>query len=254
VSGGARNPQRSVTSRALAVLRAFDDRHRRLTLSEVARRAELPLSTAHRLVTELVDGEALQRRADGSYVVGRWLWHLGLLAPVQVELRELALPFLQDLYDATRENVHLAVRDGRHALYVERVSGRTSVPVVSRAGGTLPLHATGVGKVLLAHAPDEVRQELLGGRLERVTRHTVVEPGRLQRELAEVRRRGYARTSEEMTLGANSLAVPVLGADGDVVAALGVVTGTLRKDLPRLAPALQVAAAGITRRLGRLTG
>ena len=248
MAGGTVEAGRSVTSRAFAVLEAYDDRHLRLGLSELARRSGLPLTTTHRLVAELVAWGALERRTDGCYVVGRRLWQLGLLAPVHRELREVALPFLQDLYETTRENVHLAVRSGHEALYVERLHGHGSVPLVSRAGGRLPLHATGVGKVLLAHAPPEVVLRALD-RPERVTRHTITEPGRLRRELADVRRRGYARTVEEMTLGTYSVAVPVVGGDGEVVAALGLVTTTMRKDLHRLAPALQVAAAGIARGL-----
>lgn len=251
MAGGGQGAQRSVTSRALAVLDAFDDRHPRLGLSDISRRSGLPLTTTHRLVAELATGRFLDRRADGSYVVGQRLWELGLLAPVQLELRELALPFLQDLHTATGENVHLAVREGHHALYVERVYGRTSVPVVSRAGGKLPLHATGVGKVLLAHAPEDVVLRALTDP-ERVTRHTVVESGRLRRELADVRRRGYARTAEEMTLGTCSVAAPVTDGAGQVVAALGLVTTSVRRDLLRLAPAVQVAAAGLSRRLTAL--
>lgn len=246
----------SVTGRALAVLSAFEvaageqaataERVPSLSLSAIARRAGLPLTTAHRLVHELEAWQALERQPGGDYVVGRRLWQVGLLAPVQRELRDVARPFLQDLYETTRENVHLAVRDGLSALYVELVSGRGSVPVESRPGARLPLHATGVGKVLLAHAPAEVRDRATADPA-RVTRYTVVEPGRLRRELADTRRRGWARTVEEMTLGTWSVAVPVLGADGEVAAALGLVTRTQRRDLPRLAPALQVAAAGITR-------
>lgn len=248
MAGGTIEAGRSVTSRALAVLGAYDDRHLRLGLSDIARRSGLPLTTAHRLVAELASWGALERREDGCYVVGRRLWQLGLLAPVHLELREVALPFLQDLFATTRENVQLAVRSGHEALYVERLHGHRSVALVSRAGGRLPLHATGVGKVLLAHAPPEVVARALE-RPERVTRHTIIEPGRLRREMADVRRRGYARTVEEMTLGTFSVAVPVHGPAGEVLAALGIVTTTMRKDLHRLAPVLQVTAAGITRTL-----
>ncbi len=241
-------PGRSVTSRALAVLAAFDERHTRLTLSDIARRSGLALTTAHRLVAELAQWQALERRADGSYVIGRRLWHLGLLAPVQGELRQVALPFLQDLYDATKENVQLAVREATHALYVERLSGRASVPVLSRTGVQLPLHATGVGKVLLAHAPDDLREQVLRD-LAPVTPHTVTDPVRLRRELLEVRRRGWATTSQEMSLGTCSVAAPVHDAGGEVVAAVGLVTTTLRRDLARLAPAVLVTAAGVTRGL-----
>jgi DNA-binding IclR family transcriptional regulator len=237
-----------VTARALDLLGAFDTRHRRLTLTQLAGRADLPMATAHRLVAELAAWGALARRADGCYEVGDRLWTLGLLAPVQGELRDVAAPFLQDLFAATGDTVHLAVREGERALYVERLSGQASVPVVSQVGGRLPLHTTGVGKVLLAHAPPEVVRHVMA-HLTRETRHSVVQPGRMARELGEVRRRGFARTNEEMSLGACSVAVPVRDADGAVVAAVGVVAPSVRRDLVRLVPALQVASHGITRQL-----
>lgn len=253
MAGGGTVPGRSVTSRALGVLDAFDTGHPRLTLSEVAERSGTPLTTTHRLLGELVEWGALARRPDGRYEVGRKLWDLGLLAPVQLELRQVATPFLLDVHTATRDTVHLAVREGLRALYVERISGRESVPVVSTVGSRLPLHATGVGKVLLASAPDEVVEEALH-RLTRATRHTVADPRVLGRELTEVRRRGWARTSEEMSLGAASVAVPVTAdraGETVVVAALGIVVPTQRRDVGRLVPVLQVAARGIGRELSR---
>jgi DNA-binding IclR family transcriptional regulator len=237
---------KSVTRRALALLAAFDAEHPALPLSALARRAGLPLTTAHRLGGELTAWGALDRRQDGSYVVGRRLWDLGLLAPISRELREVALPFLQDLSAATGENAHLAVRDGTSALFVERISGRSAVAIVSRTGSRLPLHATGVGKVLLAHAGPQVVTEVLR-RPRRITAYTVGDPRVLRRQLADVRRRGYAVTGEEMSLGAASVAVPVLGSDGEVVAALGVVVASSRRNLARLVPALQVAAQGVAR-------
>src|SRR3954464_11296142 len=209
MAGRSATPGRSVTSRALAILDAFGATSPRLSLSEIAERSGTPLTTAHRLLAELTGWGALARRPDGRYEIGHKLWDLGLLAPVQLELRQVAAPFLMDVHTAIRDTVHLAVRDGMSALYVERVSGRESVPVVSTVGSRLPLHATGVGKVLLAAAPAEVQEEVLRS-LTRQTGNTVWAPGRLRRELTEVRRRRYARTSEEMSPGAASLAVPVL--------------------------------------------
>src|SRR6195952_4833926 len=208
MAGRSATPGRSVTSRALAILDAFDSSAPRLSLSEIADRSGTPLTTTHRLLAELTEWGALSRRADGRYEIGRKLWDLGLLAPVQLELRQVAAPFLSDVPTTIRDTVHLAVRDGLFALYVERISGRESVPVVSQVGSRLPLHATGVGKVLLAAAPADVVEQVLRS-LTRQTRTTVVEPGRLRRELTEVRRRRFARTSEEMSPGAASLAVPV---------------------------------------------
>lgn len=252
MAGNTSSPGASVTGRLFAVLDSFDAGHRNQRLSDIARRAELSLATTHRLVRDLVAWGALVRADDGSYVVGRRLWDLGLLAPTHTGLREIASPFLHDIYGTTLATVHLAVRDGTTTLYVDRVMGHASVPVVSTIGTRLPLHATGVGKVLLAYAPDDVRQAVLGD-LRRVTPYTVVQPGRLRRELAQVRHDGYAQTSEEMSLGACSVAVPVRDGDDEVVAALGIVVATLKRDKPRLVAALQVAAQGIRRSLVALS-
>jgi DNA-binding IclR family transcriptional regulator len=248
VSGGSSAPGRGVTGRALDLLGAFDADHPRLSLTSLARRASLPLSTAHRLLAELEGWGALTRDGQGRYVVGRRLWELGLLAPVNQGLREVALPHLQDVHAATRDTVHLGVRDGITVLYVERLQGSASAPVVSRMGAHLPLHVTGVGKVLLAHAPPDVVDAALTDPA-RPTRHSVVDGAALRREGARTRERGWALTAQEMTLGASSLAVPVVDGTGTVVAALGVVVASGRRDVMRLLPVLQVAAAAIGRRL-----
>ncbi|MBT0771910.1 IclR family transcriptional regulator [Kineosporia sp. J2-2] len=243
----------TVTSRALALLSAFDEHHRQLTLTELAHRAGLPVPTAHRLAGELLAWGALDRASPGSahYVVGRRLWDLGLLAPVQTGLRHVASPFLHDVYAATLATVHLAVRDGDEVLYVDRLSGRQSVPVVSEIGSRLPLHSTGVGKVLLAHAPADVRRRVLAAP-RRITPYTITQPGRLAAQLDRVRRDGYAQTVEEMSLGGCSVAVPVrqrVRGTVQVVAAVGLVVPHLRRDKPRLVAALTVAAEGISRSL-----
>lgn len=240
----------TVTSRVLALLGAFDTRHRELTLSELARRAGLAMATAHRIVAELTAWGALDRTDAGTYVVGRRLWHTGLLAPVARELREVAVPFLNDLYGATLQTVHLAVRDGDQVLYLETLSGRRSVPVVSTVGTRLPLHATGVGKVLLAYAPEEVRERVLASALPRLQPRTVTDPAVLRRQLERVRAVGYATTEEELMPGACSVGVPITTTDG-VVGALGFVVADLRRSRGRLVAALQVAARGISRGLQR---
>ncbi|MBA3783008.1 IclR family transcriptional regulator [Nocardioides sp. InS609-2] len=249
MAGNSSSPGATVTSRALALLGAFDEDHRRLTLTELADRAGLPVPTAHRLAAELVAWGALARVSDGRFVIGRRLWDIGLLAPLQAGLVELASPYLNDLYGATLATVHLAVRDGTEVLYLDRLRGNSSVPIVSTVGTRLPMHATGVGKVLLAHAPAEVQRAVLAD-LPRLTAYTLTQPGHLRRQLTQVRRVGYATTSEEMSLGACSAAVPIRRGDA-VVAALGIVVASLRNDRPRLVAALEVAARGIGRALER---
>ncbi len=237
----------TVASRLLAVVGAFDERHRSLSLTEIARRAGIPLSTAHGLTGTLVEGGALQRRDDGRYVIGRLIWQAGLLAPVEGPLRHVAEPYLHDVYAATMATVHLGVRDGDEVLYLLRIRGRASVPIVSTVGSRLPLYCTGVGKVLLAHAPEDVAERVLSG-LRPVTPKTITQPAMLRQQLRRVRDDGIATTSEEMSLGACSLAVPVTRASDDtVVAAIGVVVPSLKRDRQRLIQALQGAARGIGR-------
>lgn len=245
---GGTTPGASLVARTLAVLGAFDEQHRRLTLTAIAQRAALSPATTLRIVRELVAGGALVRDDDRTYVIGQRLWALGLLSPTQTGLRDIASPYLHDLHAATRATVHLAVRDGAQVLYLDRISGQASVPVVSRVGGRLPLHSTGVGKALLAHAPDEVVRGVLGS-LKRFTPYTISRPGLLLSELARVRSEGYATTREEMTLGACSIAVPVRAGD-EVVASLGVVVADFRREKSRLVGGLTVAARAIERSYG----
>ena len=246
MAGNGSMPGVTVASRVLGLLGSFDAEHRSLTLTELAKRSGLPLPTTHRLVSELVGWGALMRRSSGEYVVGRRVWDLGLLAPAQSGLRQVASPFLNDIYGATLATVHLAVREESQVLYLDRVSGHKSVPIVSQIGTRLPLHATAVGKVLLAFAPESIQLEVLGS-LTRVTPYTITQPGRLRQDIVRVHREGFAVTSEEMSAGACSVAVPISIADGTVVAALGIVVPNLKRDRDRHLTALQVAARGIGR-------
>ncbi|WP_328532040.1 IclR family transcriptional regulator [Nocardioides sp. NBC_00368] len=247
MAGNSRQAGTSVTSRALAILSAFDEQHRAMSLSDIASRADLPLATTHRLLGELFRWGALERLPSGDYVIGRKIWDIGHLAPTETGLRQVAEPFLHDLYGATLATVHLAVREGTEVVYLDRLRGNQSVPVVSKVGGRLPMHATGVGKVLLAHAPDEVRDTVLAT-LTRITPYTITQPGALRRQLRQVLEKGYATTHEEMSLGACSIAVPIHRHD-EVVASLGLVVPTLKGSEQRLYGALRVAAQSIGRRL-----
>lgn len=250
MAGNTTTPGASLVSRVLALLSCFDERHRSLSLTELAQRAHLPVSTTYRIASELAAGGVLTRGPSGQYVIGRRLWDIGLLAPVQTGLRQVASPFLTDLHAATRATVHLAIRDRAQVLYLERISGNASVPVVSTVGSRLPLHSTGVGKMLLAHAPVSIQEEALAA-LPRFTPFTITSPAQLRRQLERIHADGYATTTEEMTRGACSAAVPIRGVDGEqVVAALGVVVTSLRRDRARLMTALQVCAQGISRSLG----
>ncbi|MEU3979020.1 IclR family transcriptional regulator [Streptomyces sp. NPDC026672] len=242
--------QRSAPDRLLSVLAAFDHGHPALSLTDISRRAGLTLSTAHRLVGALTAWGALERDADGRYHVGLRLWELAALAPRGLALRQVALPYLEDLYEATHENVQLAVRDGAEVVYIEWLSGRSAVGVRIRVGGRWPLHATGVGLVLLAYGEPRLQEEYCAGPLSAFTPYTITDPVRLRRELAEVRRTGAAVSDRQVTDDAVSVAAPVRGRAGTVLAAVSVVVPEDAARVPVLVPAVRLAARGISRALG----
>ncbi|MEU0342641.1 IclR family transcriptional regulator [Streptomyces bobili] len=241
---------RSAPDRLLSVLAAFDHAHPALTLTDISRRAGLTLTTAHRLVTALTEWGALERDASGTYHVGLRLWEVAALAPRGLALRRAALPYLEDLYEATHENVQLAVRDGCEVVYTEWLSGHSAVGVRIRVGARWPLHVTGVGLVLLAHSPPDAQEAYCEAPLAACTDHTLTDPMRLRRVLAEVRRTGVAVSSRQVTDDALSVAAPVHGADGAVVAAVSVVVPYADARVPVLVPAVRLAARGISRALG----
>jgi DNA-binding IclR family transcriptional regulator len=239
----------TAASRVLSVLDAFDHDHRVLTLSDIARRAGLTLPTAHRLVGELVRFGALERDACGRYAVGLRLLELSALAPRGLELREAAFPYLDDLHHITKGNVHLGVRDGAEVVYVETMRAPTPHPISSRVGDRWPLHASGMGLVLLAYADRELQEQVLGSPLKHYTPMTVVDPGELRRTLAHVRRTGVAVARGQITLPNLVVAVPVHGPDGEVVAAISVVLDAERARPRELAAALKQVSRAITRSL-----
>jgi DNA-binding IclR family transcriptional regulator len=251
---GARAATGPVVARALRLLAAFSDDRPTMTLSELARRAEVPLSTAHRLVAELEAWGAVERDGAGRYQIGLRLFEVGALAPRGPGLRERALPYLEDLCQVTRENVQLAVREDDEVVYVERLAGTRAVGVLTRVGGRFALTATGVGLVLLAHAPADVVERVLAGPFPRHTPWTLADPVRIREALAAVRSRGYAVSDRQVTEDALSVAAPVRDASGEVVAALSVVAHRGTPPVSVLAPLVRTSASGVSHALAARPG
>ncbi len=245
--GGA-DPPKSVLARGLSLLNAFGPADGELSLSELAARTGLAKPTAHRLLGELVNGGFLERTGSG-YRLGMRLFVLGQRVPRPRGLREAALPYLEDLYEASHENIHLAVFDGIHTLFLEKVSGRRSMPIISRVGGRLPAYCTATGKLFLAlGAPARLRR-VVGAGLARLTPHTIAMPGLLERDLARTLERGYAINREESEVGVSAVAAPLFDHRRRVIAAISITGHSGRLDLERLAPAVRTSALSLSREL-----
>lgn len=237
-----------VVDRVVRILEVFERYARPLTLVELSRESGLARTTTHRIVTSLEANGLVTRTADDRFGLGIRLWEIAQRAGRQ--LLDAARPFLQDLFSLTGETTQLAVREGDEVLYIERLYGTRRVPRASRVGGRLPMHATAVGKSILAFEEDWVREAYLSKeRFVQITPSTVGDRDALRRDLEEVSRRGYATTAEEARVGSSSIAVPVFQGQR-VVAALGLVTNAEQAGtLDRFVPALQ----GTSRRIERAT-
>ncbi len=247
----------SAAGKALAVLATFDRDRQHQTLSQIAHHTGLALSTTHRVVAELAEWGALERGADGSWHVGLRLWEVASVCPRGQILRDVALPFMQDLYEATHENIQLAVREGTELVFVERIAGHRSVELQTMVGARFPLTATGMGRVLLAHAPAEIQEAVLESPLHAWTRHTITDPAVLRTQLNGIRREQVVVSDRQLSESTLAVAAPVrVGPTGPVHAALGIVVAAdpgadgVRALRPMVLRAAQRVSAELGRRVG----
>jgi DNA-binding IclR family transcriptional regulator len=237
-----------VLERVVRILEAFTPETPALQVSEVARRAGLPLATASRLVAELVEHGLLARDADRQVRVGTRLWELGLRASPTLSLRETAMPVMEQLQNVVGHHTQLGVLDGDEVLFVERLSAEHAVINITRIAARLPLHASSSGLVLLAYGSSVLQERVLATPRHRYTPATVVAPGPLRALLAEVRKQGFVVCPGFIHPDATGIAVPVRTADRQVVAALSIVVPNDDRARGHLAT-LTAAARRIERRL-----
>jgi len=242
----------AVLDRAVRLLDAFRTASE-LTLDELAERSGLARSTAHRLAGQLVRLGLLERSQRG-WRLGMTLFELGQLVPRQQRLRDVALAYMEDLYEATRETVQLAVLDESEVLYVEIISGHRKVKTPSRRGGRMPAHCTALGKAMLAFSDDVGRSWIeRHSPLVARTATTLADPRQLAKELQDIRRAGLAYDREESTAGLVCVAAPLLIANGTARAAMSVSMPAGGRITPsQVAPAVRSSGRALSRELHRL--
>ncbi len=239
---------------AARVLKQFSSREREFGVSELARRLDLGKSTVHRLVTTLTSEHLLEQNPDnGKYRLGLAVYDLGAAVATHLDLHEAVVPPMERLRNTTGETVQVAVLDGREVVYVERLDSPHTLRLFLDVGRRNWAHSTATGKCLLAHLPQtELDRVLDGWQMEQATPHTTTDPKRLRKELGAIRRRGYAQNLNESEVGVLSVAAPIRGAIGGVVAAMSVAGPAARMDpvLDRITTGVVEAAAIASRRLG----
>jgi DNA-binding IclR family transcriptional regulator len=250
MSGARREPGRTVTSKAFAILASFTPGRRELSLVQITDLTGLPRATAFRLTRELVLIGALEQTDGRRYRIGVKLWQTGSLASLVRRLNDRAAPVMQDLHDSLGAGVQLALHDGGPAPIVinKVVAAGTNQPwpvIATR----LPLHATAAGKLALADLTPESRVAALQRRLHRYTPHTIVAPGLLLASMRTISSEGVAVQRDEVTEGWSAVAAPIRTSDGLHPASLAVAMRSNRFNVDKLAPRVRDAATLIATRL-----
>ncbi|WP_041775665.1 IclR family transcriptional regulator [Blastococcus saxobsidens] len=239
--------------RAVSILQVLA-RRGSVGVTEIAGELGMHKSTAFRLLATLEARGLVEQNAErGRYQLGYGVVQLAAGATKSAGLALLGLPICRELAETVGETVNVAVHDGRWVVSVDQVIGAAAVTTVNWVGQRSPMHATSAGKVFLAHMSPDQLDAAIAEDLERYTPHTVVDQDVLRHQLAIVRERGFASTSEEHEMGLAAIAAPVCSIDGGVVAAVTVSGPTFRVNedtMPGLAKHVIAAAGEISQRNG----
>ena len=251
------NPATAV-ERALNILEAAAQRRDGLTNAEISRKLGIPKSSASYILRTLEKRSYLRREQEsGRYRLGLKILSLGGDAQANLDIADVALPFMRTLGEKIRMTVHLAVLDQGEAVYIEKVEAPGFFKVNTWVGRRMFLHSTSVGKCLLAWLPrHDIETMVRQQGLKKRTPKTITSVAKLLADLDRVKHSGYALDDEENSLGARCLGAPIFDATGNVTAALGAsgtLTQTDETEMPRIIEALRETARRISRQLQRGT-
>ncbi len=255
MSSAETNPATAV-ERALNILEAAAQRRDGLTNAEISRKLGIPKSSASYILRTLEKRSYLRREQEsGRYRLGLKILSLGGDAQANLDIADVALPFMRTLGEKIRMTVHLAVLDQGEAVYIEKVEAPGFFKVNTWVGRRMFLHSTSVGKCLLAWLPKhEIETMVRQQGLKKRTPKTITSIAKLLADLDRVKHSGHAVDDEENSLGARCLGAPIFDATGNVTAALGAsgtLTQTDETEMPRIIEALRETARRISRQLQR---
>lgn len=225
-------------------------------VDEISKALDIPKSTVYRLLSALREREYVRRSGPDSYEAGLRLLTLQGITERQNQLIQVARPHLQELARSTGQTAHLAILSTNHVGYIDTVVGERGFSIYPSIGTQTPLHCTSLGKVLLAHLPPKSRQAILDEiALEKRTPKTITSRSKLEKNLAQVRRQGYAVDNGEFEVGLKCIGAPVHNASEEVIAAISVsgLAPHFEGDMfPDLVETVRQAAEEISRDLGYL--
>jgi len=240
--------------KAMRILECFSLQESRLSLTDIARKVGLPLSTTHRILATLRSVSLVEQEGDRDlYRLGLKLLELGSMVLANMEVHREALPFIEELSRESGETVHLGVFDGSQVVSIEKMDSPHGLASNVTVGKGAPAYCTAVGKALLAFQPEPVLEHVCRPGLTRYTPRTITDPARLRRELVKIRTSGYAVDDEEHQPGVRCVAAPIRNFSGNVIASLsisGPATRITKEAIPSLAQRVKEVAGKLSVRLG----
>jgi IclR family acetate operon transcriptional repressor len=245
------NAAPSAIAKLVMVVETLTDEHR---LSDIARATNLPTSTVHRILQELVQLGWVRETDDRGYALGASLLGLVQQAGDESQLARFGRPIISALNEQTGHTIHLAVRQGDEAVYVDKLDGRRAYQMRSRIGLSIPLHCTAIGKAVLAALPDEdVLETARRTGLPRRTSHTITDGDELLRHLRAVRRLGFAIDDQENELHTRCIGAAIVDSRGAPIG--GVSLSSLvfdldKRQVTRIAPLVVAAADSLSEAVG----
>lgn len=236
----------SVLERAFRLLGTLETSGADLPLADLSRRAGLPKPTAYRLASQLVALGVLTQ-SPGGYSLGPRMFDFGNAVVTYRRFREVAMPYMGDLYEATRQAVNLGIREGLTVLYLEKLVSHKPSPVKTTVGSRKPLYCTALGKAMLAFSTKTVLEATVKEGLRPYTPRTISAPNLLAQELGNIRKEGYAFDREEYSVGTMCVAAPLRTLDGMAFGAISVTGRAEAWDLTRYAAATRATALALNR-------
>lgn len=241
--------------RAVGILRCFDEQHPRLGITDVSRMTGLSTSTAHRLLTSMMDNGLIRQMSDRKYTLGPMLIQISRSGAVPTSMRDAAVSHMTRLRDKAGETVGLhALLPSLERAVIDQVESKEPLRrTYTEFGLPIPLILGAPGKVLLAHLPYEVQERILGQPIPQATPTTPTDPKELRDQLVEIRQRNFALSFSERTAGIRTIASAVFQTGGTLVAAVSVSAPAIRMSPDRmveLGPDVADAAWRISETLG----
>jgi IclR family transcriptional regulator, KDG regulon repressor len=240
--------------RTLDLIEAMAHNHHELTITEANRQFKIPKSSVYAILQTLKSRGYVEQDEADRYFLTLKLFSLGSNLVETLDLRREVYPYLKGLTEEAGITGHVAVRDGGHAVYIEKAEVLGAIRLTTRVGKRMPVHSTAIGKALVAHlSGEEVARLIAAYGLPRLTNRTITGAREFKKELAHVRAVGYAVSNEENEDGVRAVAAPIFDHDGRVVAAVNLGGSALQikvEDFPALGKLVHATALRMSQALG----